>query len=132
MCVFSFLQYNCPVSEVERIEIGEEVSYRYVRDVLRIAIEQWNHCIKDLRERFEDTAELLKLIESHNCDSEKDFEKTVAAVKEKLKETLVEVKIAETDNNFLTLAEYRFFFLGLALGYIRCSPACPPPPKGMG
>ena len=99
VCVFSFLQYNCPVSEVERIEIGEEVSYRYVRDVLRIAIEQWNHCIKDLRERFEDTAELLKLIESHNCDSEKDFEKTVAAVKEKLKETLVEVKIAETDNN---------------------------------
>ena len=35
--------------EAERIQLGEEVSFRLVVDVLKTGIDQWNHCVEKTR-----------------------------------------------------------------------------------
>lgn len=46
------------------METGEEISYKYVADSLRVAVEQWNHAVAAVHEKSSDPAFLLKALEA--------------------------------------------------------------------
>ncbi|CAK9054369.1 Malate dehydrogenase 2 [Durusdinium trenchii] len=89
-----------PAKSVERIQLGEEVTYALVKNTLVLAIEQWNHTVQKAREELKDPKLLLKELndsfDPNVSEAGKEFqEKDLEVVYERLCQSLPEVKVKE-------------------------------------
>ena len=88
--------------EAERIQLGEEVSFRLVVDVIKTGIDQWNHCIEKTREQWQDPGFLLKLLDQ-NVDAKGDMkvEKRLDEIQSELNATLRKIVLKDETGNIL-------------------------------
>ena len=91
-------------TEVERVQLGEETSYAFIGDVVKLVVEQWNFAVAELREQLNDPAKCLALIER---ETENVGEAQVAARAQNLKDTwnknLLEISLKHSDSSLLKL-----------------------------
>ena len=93
------------VLQVERVQLGEEVDYHFVGDVIKVGIEQWNHCVKELSVKIQEPRFLLALVDETVKDhykSEKDLELGLERIQEKIEHHLQPISVKETEKNILT------------------------------
>ena len=88
--------------EAERIQLGEEVGFRLVVDVLKMCIDQWNHCVEKTREQCQDPGFLLKLL-NQNVDAKGDMkvEKRLDEIQSELNATLRKIALKDETANML-------------------------------
>ena len=92
------------LAEVERIQLGEEISHKFVADIIKVAEEQWNHCLDELFQKIEEPKYLLALInEKVTGKGEKFVEQTMEEIREVLGERLKKICLTKTDANLLPL-----------------------------
>lgn len=90
--------------QVDRIETGEEVSYTFVKNVLVMAIDQWNHAVQQARERLQDPQILLKELDKSAPEKPEEVtQETLANIHESLCSSLPLVKVKATDGALLNL-----------------------------
>ena len=96
-----------PLAKAERIELGEEVSLNYVKNVLAIGIEQWNWAVKWIMEKSSDPAYILKELELQGANmeelSEQSLEEAVEQIHQKAVGCLFEISLKPTDTAYKTL-----------------------------
>eukprot|EP00435_Cladocopium_sp_Y103_P036512 s2993_g9.t1 len=88
----------------ERLQLGEEVSFHYVVDVLKIAIEQWNHIIEQIKPQLEKPETLLPLLEASFQEGGADHDNLQQKFEETqrfLQQVLLPVVITDTDDNMM-------------------------------
>ena len=91
-------------TEVERIQLGEEVSYNYVVDLLKVGMEQWNHCAIELREKVRDPTFVLSILgDRAEGKGETELERIVETFQSNLVENVKEIQLKDTDANLRNL-----------------------------
>ena len=92
--------------EVERIELGEEVNYHLVKNILAEAIDQWNHAVRGVRLQLTDPEFVLKEVAKEcpkELHSDQDVEQAIESVQKRVDEHLQEVQLKKTDGSLLNL-----------------------------
>ena len=80
--------------------------FRYAADVLEIAVDQWNHAVKELRPRVEDPQTLLPMLEARMEPDGGSLDQKFEAIQKDLLGTLVTVRLKTTDGNLLNLGVF--------------------------
>ncbi|CAK9044101.1 Malate dehydrogenase 2 [Durusdinium trenchii] len=81
---------------VERIELGEEVNYHLVKNILAEAIDQWNHAVRGVRLQLTDPEFVLKEVAKEcpkELHSDQDVEQAIESVQKRVDEHLQEVQL---------------------------------------
>lgn len=88
--------------QVERVYIGEEVSYTFVADVLRVGVEQWNHCVREVVQRLESPEVMLQLLDQ-TClgKGEMALEQSTDRIRALLEEHLKEISVKDKEGNWM-------------------------------
>lgn len=91
------------LSQVERIDCGEEVTFDYVESLLRVAVDQWNHCVKLLKGQSSSPEVVLKALENQNSGTmtRKEMQKVIDEVNQKVA-SLQTISIHSKNNTFRT------------------------------
>ena len=88
------------------MQLGEEVGFRYVIDVIKTAVSQWNHAVETLKPQLENAETLLPLLEARFRDDDRDdvpAQQKLNEIQESLKRVLLPVVMKDTDNNMMKL-----------------------------
>lgn len=86
--------------------LGEEVNHQFVVDVLKVGMDQWNHCIRELRQKLESDPKLLLSVVFRNMGdkrSETDIEASMERIQDVISQNLFEISVKESDGNLLKL-----------------------------
>lgn len=86
--------------------LGEEVNHQFVADVLKVGVDQWNHCIRELRKKLENDPEVLLSLVLRNMGdrkSESEMEDSMERLQDVMSQRLFEISVKETDGNLLKL-----------------------------
>lgn len=105
--------FKALVIKAERIELGEHVGYGYVKEVLKVAIDQWNHCIDHIRDHVSKPEVMLREVENQARDvkSEKEVVSIVKDVESiRTNPIFRKIILKETDGAFMKL-DYYFVLL---------------------
>ncbi|CAK9006799.1 unnamed protein product, partial [Durusdinium trenchii] len=84
---------------VERIDLGEEVDFNYVVALLEVAIEQWNLCVKSMKEEMESPHAILEGIEHRGNFEPEDLDTAVNDMRAQ-SQMLREIALPPTSNAF--------------------------------
>lgn len=101
--------------------MGEEVDYHFVSEVLKVGIEQWNHCVKELMSRLQDPRFLLALVDEtvkEHYKSEKDLEAGIQSIQQKVEDHLQPISLKDTEGNLLTFGQTNRFIAFYSVLYI--------------
>jgi hypothetical protein len=88
------------------LQLGEEVGFRYVIDVIKTAVAQWNHAVETLKPQLENAETLLPLLEAHfRADGRDDVpaQQKLEEIQQSLKTVLLRVVMKDSDNNLMKL-----------------------------
>ena len=85
--------------------MGEEVDYYFVGDVIKVGMEQWNHCVKELSVKIQEPRFVLALVDETVKDhykSEKDLELGLERIQENVEHHLQPISVKQTERNLMT------------------------------
>ena len=104
--------------KAERIELGEEVGFDYVRDVLRVAIQQWNHAMEQMIAKAADPEALLSKLDQKDTETEASIRQSLEELFINATESLQRIDIKPSDSSFLILDIdcVQFFYIHVVLG----------------
>jgi hypothetical protein len=88
------------------LQLGEEVGFRYVIDVIKTAVAQWNHAVETLKPQLENAETLLPLLEARfRADGRDDVpaQQKLEEIQQSLKTVLLRVVMKDSDNNLMKL-----------------------------
>lgn len=84
------------------MELGEEVSYAFVADVVKVGVEQWNHCLQELFQKIEEPQFVLGLVDQRTQKKgEKEIEEAVEGIRKTFQETLKPISLKMTDGSLM-------------------------------
>ena len=90
--------------QAERIELGEQVGYAFVKEVLQCAIGQWNHCIDVLLDQLTSAdAFVSELREDDVEQSSEVVEQRIQEIQDSYTSKLKKIALKETSGSFLNL-----------------------------
>ena len=104
--IFYIYIYIAHPSQAERLQLGEEVGFRYVIDVIKTAVAQWNHAVETLKPQLENAETLLPLLEARfRADGRDDVpaQQKLEEIQQSLKTVLLRVVMKDSDNNLMKL-----------------------------
>ena len=97
---------GCCDFEVGRIALGEEVDFAYVASTLKVAIEEYNHCITSLRKKLAEPEAMLNALASQapfiGEDGGELIEKTMTQMTNKIA-ALKEISLQPADGILINL-----------------------------
>lgn len=99
--------------KAERIELGEEVGFDYVKDVLKVAIQQWNHATEQLIAKASDPESLLSKLDQQDTETEESIRRSLEELYANATESLQIIDIKPSESAFLTLDIDCVQFLGV-------------------